>query len=565
MTTRSERHPLFVLVGMLIAFGLVAAACGQAGTDDDGDEAGPPVDVDEEGNVLIDVLVEASGDPQPGGRLAFGLAAETDGWNVTADRWAGSAYIVGNALYDPLMAYDEDFRPAPYLAQSVEPNDDFTEWRIELRPGVTFHDGSPVDAQAVADNLIAHRLSGLTSPAVTFIGMDESGESPEPMISTDGPNTVVVEMELPWSTFPDALTSQIGYIMAPSMMESETGSRNPSGSGPFVFQSWQAGSTLRAIKNDDYWREGLPYLEEVEFRILDQVSARGNALTSGEVQVIETQDASQIVEFAGRAERGEFQMFTDGNSETNETFIALNVSQPPFDDPLARQAIAYAVNRDDLSEAAYEGIFPPAYGPFKPTSPWYVETEIPRYDPDKARELVAEYEEKYGEPLSFAVNIVPDPAIQRIAETLQQQAQEVGIEPQLESLDQASLILQAISGTYEATGFILFGAPILDRDYVFMTNFPEGSALNFTRNENPTIVEAMNAARATDDEDVWKEQWGIVQEEMAKDLNFIFLVHNVSAVVFDNSVHGLAEPTLPDGEAGARSVTPFLTEAWRGA
>lgn len=545
-------------LGAVALLALLASGCAQAGDDDNNnngnDDGNGPVDSEETGRERLDFVNEPPGDPKPGGALAFGVDAETDGWDVTNSRWAGAAYTVGGTFFDPLAAYDTDFRAQPYLAESFEHNDDFTEWRIHLREGVEFHDGTPVDADAVTMNLQAHLGSALTSTALSFV--EE--------VAAEGDDTVVVTMEKPWSTFPDVLASQIGYVMAPSMIEAEDGSRNPVGSGPFIFGEWEPGQTLEVSKNEDYWRDGLPYLDSITFQPMADNQTRSRSLDTGQVDAIRMTEAGQILRLAEMAENGEVQMYADDNLETEETFVALNMDAPPFDDPLARQAVAYALDRQALSDQAYEGLFPPAHTPYMESSRFHTETDMPTFDPDRARELVAEYEEKHGEPLTFSANILPEPSIMRIAQTLQQQALDVGIEVELDSMDQTTLIVRALTGDYQATGFILFGARLLDRDYVFMADYPPGeNPLNFTNNDNQRIVEALDRARETDDEEAMAEQFAVVQEEMAEDLNFIFLVHNLASIVYDNNVFGLADWTLPDGEAGGRTTTQLLfAEAW---
>jgi peptide/nickel transport system substrate-binding protein len=537
------------LAGPVLALALVASACASANDNGGGSSA---VTADADGRVRLDFVNAPAGDPQTGGDLTFAVAAETDGWRVTDSRWAASATIVGSSMFDPLAAYDEDFFPQPFLAQAFEHDDDFTTWTITLRPGVTFHDGTPVDGAAVARNLQAHQTALLTSTAVSFIDT----------VTASGPLEVTVTMKKPWSTFPDVLTSQVGYVMAPAMIDDPDGSRNPVGSGPFRFERWTPGQNLRVVRNDNYWRDGLPYLDSIDFQVLADIQTRSRTMESGGVQVMETADAAQILRFADLASQGRYQMFSDDNLEVSETFIALNTSRPPFDDPLAREALAYSIDRQGLSDQAYEGLFAPAVGPFQPTSEFYVDADVAGYDPDKSRELVAEYEAKYGRPLAFTANILPIPEIRRIAETLQQQAADVGINVTLDAMDQPTLLVRALSGNYEATGFILFGSPLLDREYVFIADYPAGNPLNFTRNANPAIVEALDAARATRDRSLQAEQFAVVQREMAKDRNFLFMVHNLTAVVYDNNVFGIADQTMPDGTAAGRTVTPRLAEAW---
>jgi len=538
-----------------VAVGLLAVGCSSAS--DNTGRGASTLDTTASGELKLDWILDQPADPRIGGKMAFGLNAETDGWNVTSSRWSGSAYIVGSTIFDPLAAYDTDYEPQPYLAESIASNDDFTVWTIGLRSGVNFHDGTAVNADAVVENLKAHQVSPLTAPTMDYIV--EEG------ITKVDDLTVQIEMRLPWSTFPHLLTVQPGYIMSPNMMAAENGgSRKPVGSGPFSFESWVPDSALKVKKNPSYWRDGLPRLDDIEFQVIKDVQARGRALETGQIDIMESGDARQIARFAGMAASGKYQMYGDDNAENSETFIALNVTKPPFDDPLARRILAHGVDTAALSQAAYDGFFPPANSMFAPNSPYYdAEAGYPEFDLEEATRLHEEYKAKNGgRPLAFSANITPTPEIQNIAQTLQQQANLAGIEVKLNTMDQPKLIVDAVSRNYEATGFILFGSPTPDRDSVFFMNEPEGSFLNITGIDNPRITEAMQAARATDDRAVQIEQYKILQREMAIDLNFIWLVHNLAAVVFQPNVFGVADWTLPDGTAGGRAVTPFLAEAW---
>jgi len=532
---------------------MLAAGCSKA-SENTGNES--TLDTTAAGSLQLDWVLEQPVEVQSGGKLAFGLNAESDGWNVTSSRWAGSAYIVGSAIFDPLAAYNTEYEPQPYLAESITPNDDFTVWTIGLRSGVNFQDGTAVNSAAVVKNLKAHQVSLLTAPTMDYILPDG--------ITAKDDLTVEVAMRLPWSTFPHLLTVQPGYVMAPSMMDAPDGGvRNPVGSGPFTFERWVTDSELTVDKNPNYWREGLPLLDNIEFQVIKDVQTRGRALETGAIDIMESGDAIQIARFAGLAAKGDVQMYGDDNGENSETFIALNTTQPPFNDPLARQILAYGTDTKALSQAAYDGYFPPADGMFAENSPYYIETDYPEYDLAKATELHEQWKAAHnGEPLAFKANITPTPEIQNIAQTLQQQANLAGVEVTLNTMDQPKLIVDAVSRTYEATGFILFGAPTPDRESVFFMNEPEGSFLNITGIDNPNIVAAMETARATDDKAAQIEQYKVVQQEMAKDLNFIWLVHNLSAIIFQNNVFGVADTTLPDGAAGGRTITPFLTEAW---
>ena len=133
--------------------------------------------------------------------------------------------------------------------------------------------------------------------------------------------------------------------------------------------------------------------------------------------------------------------------------------------------------------------------------------------------------------------------------------------------DQATLVSDVILGNYQGTGFILFGSTKLDVNYVFIsanTVKPVGQlSLNFTRNSDPILEQALQDARKTDDPTEQAAQYKIVQDQMAKDLNFIFLVRNLDVVAYSNQTHGLVGQTLPDGSPMQNSVLPTLDQAWK--
>lgn len=556
------RRTWTVGIALMLGLALVAAGCKGADTG-----TGSGGDTTPKGTIAVDLTNENAGEPKSGGKIVYGLNAESDGFSPQKGRWASSTYIVGFSIMDPLAAYDDKLQPQPYLAKKFEHNADFTEWTIFLREGVSLHNGKPVDANLVKLNLDAQKSSPLTGEAMAFVA--QGG------ISTEGSLTVKVKMSKPWSTFPHILTAQVGVIASEETVNTDDGNRKPVGSGPFIFEQWTSNKNLDVKKNPSYWRKGFPYLDNIEFQPLPDIQSRGKSLESGTVNIFETNDAAQILGYTQRAtdKETDIQIFSDKAGDGSKIFIGLNTAKPPFDDPIAREAVAYAGDVEALSEQAYEGVFPPAYGPFSDNSPFYAKApDYPTHNLEKAKAKAKEYEAKYGKPLSFTANIIPVPEVQNVAQVLQAQAKEAGIEVTLNPQEQLKLIADALAGNYEATGFILFGSPHIDREYVFIASPAKKVgefSLNFTRlgldanggpnGANDKIVAAMDKARTTDNFEEQKAQYAIVQQEMAKNLNFLFLVRQTTAVVYDKNVHGAKLWTLPDdkGAPGANgSPTP---------
>jgi ABC-type transport system substrate-binding protein len=552
-------------VAALVGITLIAMGCTSNSTEGGSQGSQPNGTIEK----ITEVDTEA-GPPQSGGKVVYGLNAESDGFGPAIGRWSGSTYIVGFSMMDPLAAYDANLEPKPYLAQAITSNADFKEWTLKLRPGVSLHNSKPVDAALVKLNLDAQKSSALTGETMAFV---DKIETPDNL-------TVVVKMNKPWSTFPHILTAQVGAIGSEEA-NTKDGNLAPVGSGPFIFDRWNQGQSLTVHKNPNYWRKGYPFLDNIEFRPMNDIQSRAKALEAGDINLFETNDANQILTMTEKAKNKAVQLFSDQKGNPPKIFVGLNVTKPPFDDINARLAVAYAGNVEALSEDAYQNVFPPAFGPFSPNSPFYVEPEgYPHHDLAKAKEYAAKYEQAHGKPIEFSANITSAPEVAQVAQVLKEQQKEAGITVNLETMEQLTLIAKALTGDYQATGFILFGSPHLDREYVFIASKPKAApafSLNFTRlglnpdgstnDANQKIVDAMDAARATADPAEQKKQYAIVQAEMAKNLNFLFLVGETNAVVFDKNTHGVLDYTLPnesggDGEKGMPTVQTFMFNVW---
>jgi peptide/nickel transport system substrate-binding protein len=164
------------VVAAIMAMSLIAAACGGSSSSNSNQEV--------QGS---DVTVKASGAPKMGGAVKFGIEGESDGFNPTKNRWAISGYMVGSSVFDPLAAYDATGKPQPYLAKAFTPSADFKTWTVELRPGVTFSDGTPVDAAAVKKDLDAVRADPLIGIALNNIAATTVVSPTQLTISTIDP------------------------------------------------------------------------------------------------------------------------------------------------------------------------------------------------------------------------------------------------------------------------------------------------------------------------------------------------------------------------------------------
>ncbi|MGZ4758673.1 MAG: ABC transporter substrate-binding protein, partial [Acidimicrobiales bacterium] len=542
-----HRRPSRLLgaIALVAALAVAGAACGSAKPKVGADQSAPAPAGQGRAD---DVVIPAAGPPAPGGRMVYGVNAETDGWNPTSSRWSTAGLTVANTIFDPLAAWDTESHAQPYLAASFAHNDTYDVWTITMRENETFHDGTPVDAVAVKKDLDAIRTSVLTS--ASFAPMQE--------ITVTGPLTLDIAMKIPWSVFPAALTGQSGMIAAPKQLDdAATGTRQPIGSGPFVFQSWTPDSLLTVKKNANYWRPGLPYLDQIDFKPISEPQSQYDALRSGDVNMMATADGPTKVKLRAGAAAGDFQIVNSGG-ETDEGSVMLNTSKGPTSDVRLRTALAYATDTAAIAKVASTNPTDIARGPFVDGTNWAIDTDYPSFDLDQAKSLVAEVQGA-GPPIVVRFQCTDGNQILQTCQAIAANWEAAGVQVDLTSMDQPKLINNALSGDYEATIWAQFGAPDPDADSVWWNGANAGAngglALNMARNQDPVLDAALYVGRTSPNPDERKLAYITVQQQLAKDIPYVWLNHNTWIVAAENSIRGIQGSTLPDGSPGANTIS----------
>ena len=525
---------------MVTALAFVLAACG--GDDDGGGDDGAA----EGGGGAEEAAPEDEGEPVPGGELVYGLEAETNGgFCLQEAQLAPPGIQVAKTVYDTLTAPNEDGEIEPYLAESVEPNDDYTQWTITPREGVTFHDGSTLDAQIIADNLNAYRGQYPARKPLLFVFVLADIES----IEATPENTVVVTMKRPWVSFPWTLwgSSRVGITGRAQLDAPSTEcANNLVGTGPFMLESWTVNQEMVLVKNPNYWQKDadgnqLPYLDKITYRPIPESAQRVNALESGQVDLIHTSDTEQLAERLLPAEEaGDLGVYeSDAWGETN--YLMLNASKPPFDNKNARLAVAHALDREFLRDVRGGGLGSIANGPFAEEVLGYTEdTGFPEFDVEKAKELAAAYEEETGEPLSFTYSFVTSEAGNLTAQEIQTQMADAGIDMSIRpSGDQATAINQALAGDFQAIGWRNHPGADPDTQYNW---WYEGSPVNFGRIADPEINRLLDEGRTTAEgrEEIYQD----LNKRFASEMYNVWTTRAVWALAHANDVRGLLGPTL---------------------
>ena len=295
-----------------------------------------------------------------GGSLTFGLEAESTGGFCTSQaQLAISGIQVVAAVYDTLTVPNTKGEYVPYLAESVTPNAEFNEWTIGLRDNIEFHNGEPLDAEAVKLNLDSFRGTNPNLPARLFIFVLDNIAD----VTVVDPLTVKVTTKVPWPAFPAYLymVGRMG-IMAPEQInDPSTCATNLIGTGPFTLDEWKPNEKLVVTKNPKYWQKGYPKADKITFVPVVDAQQRVNELQGGQLDLMHTSAAPQIEALRNLGGQANVMVQKPGVRETR--YYMLNAGKAPLDDLNARMALAYALNRKEINSVQNRDLFDIADGP----------------------------------------------------------------------------------------------------------------------------------------------------------------------------------------------------------
>lgn len=536
--TAARRKAPFFFIALLTLLALVAAACGGSS----GSKSGPTG-----GTTPTD-----EGKPQYGGTITYSLEAKTTAFCPPAGQWAISAIMVASALYDTLTRPTDDPDVfAPYLAKSVTGNADNTEWTIVVRDGIKFHDGTPLDATAVKVNIDAWRKGIL----LNFVFKNIAD------VAVTAPNTVVVKTTTPWVDFPAFLyTTGRAAIAAPSQVLAPDCDTKLIGTGPFKLKPGGFDPTsgdIAVVKNPDYWRKGLPYLDGINFKPQEESSSRITGIQSGDIDITHSSGGKDLNKIKSTAPNATIVAEPDGRMEISHTLI--NVTRPPLDDLEARQAVALAVDRDRLNQLANDGTSRLADQVFDTDVTGYLPNlHYPKQNIAEAKKLIDKVKAKNGGKFEFAIQSTFDQSVQDLFKEVQRQLGEVGITVDLpKPVDQATIISQAIGGQIDSFGWRNYPGQDPDLLYVW---FYGGSVVNFNHLDDPIINKALDDGRVSSDPAVRKKAYETFNTRMTDQVYNFWTWYTQWFVASQPNIHGVVGPNLPDenGETGSVKPVPML-------
>ncbi|MGO4572153.1 ABC transporter substrate-binding protein [Microvirga sp. 2TAF3] len=412
-----------------------------------------------------------------------------------------SFMVVNGNIYEGLTSVDKDLKVVPGLAESWTVSPDGKTYTFKLRSGVKFHDGSDMNAEDVASTIRRVQSKEIASPLASRLSSVEGAKAVDPL---------TVELTLKEPSAP-LLASLATIAIVPSEVETNKDAlqKVPVGTGPFKFKEWQPNGFILLAKNDAYWQQGLPKLSGLKFNIVPESATRQVGLANGQYSLLPNIDAATALQLKGKP-----------NVKLSETLelaymlVGMNVSKPPFDNPKVREALNYAINRQEIVDAALFGAGVPG-GPLSPAlKSWALDVkEFSCYKPDPAKAQALLKEAGVATPVSVTMNVLPRQDVKDVAQVVQEQLNKAGFKVELKNQEQGQFIQDWRNSNFDLFASINAGSP--DPDEYFYRTFRTGGSTNVFKYSDQEIDQLLDKARTLQDQSARKIAYDQVQKKLA--------------------------------------------------
>lgn len=479
ITPRPLSRRRFISLTGGAAAGLLLAACAQATPA----PATPPAEV-------------APDEPRHGGRLRWASIGEPEGFFDPALS-TGMPMWTACWVYEPLVDIAEDYATLiPRLATSWEAEEGGEVWTFGLRQGVRFHHGR----EFVAEDVL-HSIGRVTDPDFGSPGQAMFSQIVD-MDAVDD-HTVRFRLQAPNADLPVQMAAFQGKIVPHDLTDEEINSE-PRGTGPFTIDTYANADRIVFTRNDDYYVDGLPYLDELESIAIPEATTLANALRAGEVDVYSRVSPAILPTLEGLED-----VHVQWTTAIQKTHLFMRLDQPPFDDDRVRRAFKLIADREAMARVVWGDI--PVHveddNPIIPTNPYHLETDIWQQDLEEARNLLEEA--GYGDGLEvtlWAINNLH--GVLEYSLAYADWAREAGVTVNVEGVPSgryyAEQWLEVPFGTVEWT-------PRLNADEQLRIAYHSDADWNETRYRNPEFDRLLDEARAEVDDERRRELYADLQ------------------------------------------------------
>lgn len=516
----------FLLMLLLIGAMLVFAACGSSDDDATGDDSTDGTS--EEGN---------DAPAAEGGELVIATLSEAVALDPHGSNDTPSSNVAYN-IYEQLVVQDENMDLQPGLATSWEMIED-TVWEFYLEEGVTFHDGTPFNAEVVKANIDRILDEAVASPRSFLFNMIND------VVVVDE-YTVQFVTDYSFAPLPAHLAHNGGGMISQAVIEADyeamagggdpgaTINENPIGTGPFKLDYWNSGDEMRLVKNEEYWGEPA-HLDSIVFRVVPEDGTRIADIETNVVHISDPLSPSDV----SRIENTEG-IFVNRTPSVSLSYIGFNVQKEPFTDVRVRQAISMAINKDAIINDLYGGAGIPAIGPIAPNVFGFDDSiEGLEYDVEAARELLAEA----GYADGFDTTIWTNDSRERIdaATVVQDNLSELGINVDVQIVEWGAYLDDTAAGEHDM--FILGWSTVTgDADYGMYPMFHSenhGTPGNRTFIANDELDRLLLEARQNPDPDERQALYSEAQQILVEEAPMLYIHHQEFLIAVSDDVQGL--------------------------
>jgi len=481
------------------------------------------------------LLTSLAGTAQAQSTLRIGIAEDTDILDPSLGRtYVGS--IVFSAFCDKLFDIDEKLNIVPQLALSYETSADGKEMIIKLRPGVKFHDGEPLDAEAAKFSLERHMTLPTSFRKSELASVDH--------VEVVDPLTIKLVLKTPYSPLIAQLTDRSGMMVSPKAAK-EAGDKfglHPVCAGPYKFVERVQQDRMVFEKFADYWNKDNVFIDKIVYLPIVDSTVRLANLKSGGLDLLERLLATDIKEV-----RADSRLKLSTAIELGYQGITLNVGHDKNKGPLSqsakvRQALDLAIDREAINQVVFNGEFMPGNQWINPEHPYYQKAfPVRGRDVEKAKALIKEA----GVTTPIAVDfMVPKGAeTEAVAQVVQSMAAEAGFDMKIRVTEFATSLKQAEAGEYQA--YMLAWNGRIDPDgnsYIFLHT---GGPQNYSAWSNADADKAMEEARLTTDTAKRRQNYEKLTKLELDEEAILYLYHRRILIAQTNKLEGYKQ--MPDG------------------
>ncbi|SCB98179.1 peptide/nickel transport system substrate-binding protein [Kosakonia oryzendophytica] len=465
--------------------------------------------------------------------LRIGLGADPDMLDPHLARTYYGRFVFAS-LCDRLVDVDENLHVKPGLAKDWSWSDDGKTLTMNLREGVTFHDGEKFDAAAAKFSLDR----ALTLPGSLRKSEISSIES----VEVSGPLQITLHLKTPDSALLMQLTDRAGAMLAPEAAKKPDFAAHPVCSGPYKFDSRVSQDRIVLSRFENYWNKSAYHFDKVIYLPIPDASVRLANLRAGDLDLTEGIAASDV-----KTVQNDSKLQLEKVTGLGYQGITFNINNgkvaanDPFKDARVREAFSQAIDREALNQVVFEGLYAPANQAFSPVSPYHVKLPVPPRDVEKAKALLKAA--GVTTPLTVSMLVPNNPISQQVGQVLQAMTAEAGFNVNLQMTEFATLLDRQQTGDFQLSFSGWSGRP--DPDGSIFGFIHSKGTLNDGRYSNAQVDEWLTQARLHNDPAIRQGLYENVVKQLQTDMPIAYLYFEPRLFGLNKSVQGFKP--YPDG------------------